>query len=176
MTNTLLRLEPGPEAADCPECGAPGVGGQAGCQALYDQLALLAYTNLPTTALTTLAFDTYCMQHIEPYCHSAKSYAAHLTRLCCAIERGGDPDVYVAIQRWLNGSIALDRPAVLAQRGDITIASLLPATTPAELARLIRQWSDSVWAAYAGQHELARHWIDRALGEGHAPHHSRTRR
>jgi hypothetical protein len=176
MTDTLLTLEPGPAAAVCPECAAPGVGGQAGCQALHDQLALLAYANLPIAAQNTLAFDAYCMQHIEPYCHSAKSYAAHLTRLCCGMERGGDPIVYAAIQRWLNGPIALDRPAVLAQRGDITIASLLPATTPGELALLMGQWSASVWAAYASQHELARRWIALALGEGQKPQRSRTSR
>jgi hypothetical protein len=176
MTNTLLTLEPGPDAADCPECGAPGVGGQAGCQALHDQLALLAYASLPIAALNTLAFDAYCMQHIEPYCHSAKSYAAHLTRLCCGMERDGDPIVYAALQRWLNGAIALDRPAVLAQRGDITIVSLLPATTPGELARLMGEWAASVWAAYASQHELARRWIALALGEGQKPQHSRTSR
>jgi hypothetical protein len=176
MTNTLLTLETGPEAADCPECGAPGVGGQAGCQALHDQLGLLAYANLPIAALNTLAFDAYCMQHIEPYCHSAKSYAAHLTRLCCAMERGGDPIVYAAIQRWLNGAIALDRPAVLALRGDITIASLLRASTPEGLARMMREWAANVWAAYAVQHELARHWIERALGAGQTPQRSRTSR
>jgi hypothetical protein len=92
------------------------------------------------------------------------------------MERDGDPIVYAAIQRWLNGPIALDRPAVLAQRGDITIVSLLPARTPEELARLMSEWAASVWATYASQHELARHWIALALGEGQNPQYSRTSR
>ncbi|GAC1654933.1 MAG: hypothetical protein NVS4B8_30120 [Herpetosiphon sp.] len=49
-----------------------------------------AFDDLRYAAVRNCAFDAYCMQHIEPYCHSAKSYAAHLTRLCCGIEYGGD--------------------------------------------------------------------------------------
>ena len=72
---------------------------RTGCQALYDALAVPGAGALGLIARRDLAFDAYCMQHPETYCRSAKSYAAHLTRLCCGLEFGGDPRVYRAIQR-----------------------------------------------------------------------------
>lgn len=50
------------------------------------------------------------MQHPDTYCRSAKSCAAHLTRLRRGLEHGADPKVYRAIQRWLNGAVALEKP------------------------------------------------------------------
>ena len=67
--------------------------------------------------LYDLAFDTYCMQHPEKYCRSAKSYAANLTRLCCGLEFNGDSKVYEVIHRWLDGRLTLDKPPVLTYRG-----------------------------------------------------------
>jgi Family of unknown function (DUF5946) len=72
----------------CPECGALIDGGRADCQVLFDELSAQAYADLQYAASQTLAFDTYCMQHVDPYCRSAKSCAAHLTRLCCGLEYG----------------------------------------------------------------------------------------
>ncbi|HLF89941.1 MAG TPA: hypothetical protein VI451_13405 [Anaerolineales bacterium] len=37
------------------------------------------------------------------------------------------------------------------------------AQTPTERARVTRAWMESVWAAYASQHDLARAWIQQAL-------------
>ena len=143
----------------CPECGAKSVGGRAGCQELYEAVANPDLGEAGLGPLRNLIFDAYCMQHPDTYCRSAKSYAAHLTRLCCAIEEDGDPQVYRAIQRWLNGAVRLDKPAVLASRGELTVASLQIAGSPRELQTLAQLWADSVWQAYAAQHELARAWI-----------------
>ena len=154
--------------APCPACGAPVAGGRAGCQAVYDSLSVSG--GLGT--LRDLAFDAYCMQHPDTYCRSAKSYAAHLTRLCCGIEHGGEPKVYRAIQSWLNGAVPLVKPPVLAQRGAKTIADLQAAGSPADAAGLARAWAEDVWQAYASQHDLARGWIQLALTAGEA---ARTR-
>ena len=70
-------------AGTCPACGAVVAGGRAGCQAVFDELTARAYADLAYASTRNLAFDAYCLQHLETYCHSAKSYAAHLTRLCC---------------------------------------------------------------------------------------------
>ena len=149
----------------CPECGAPAVGGRAGCQDIYDALATPQLGSAGLGPLRDLAFDAHCLQHPDTYCRSAKSYAAHLTRLCCGIEKGGDPAVYRAIQRWLNGAVKLDKPAVLASRGQLTVAGLQIAGDPRERQALARQWAASVWQAYAAQHELARAWIRAATRE-----------
>lgn len=147
----------------CPECGAPVAGGREGCQVLFDELAAQAFSDLRYGAVYQLAFDAYCVQHPKRYCRSAKSYAAHLTRLCCGVEHDGDPEVYAAIQRWLNGSVDLERPATLSQRGEMTVADVRAAQNPEEHKQLVRQWAGSVWEAYAVQHDVAHRWVEAAL-------------
>ena len=134
-------------------------GGRAGCQALYDALAVPGSGGPGLSPRRDLAFDAYCMQHPGTYCRSAKSYAAHLTRLCCGLEYGGDPQVYRAIQRWLNGVVPLEKPEVLAKRGRTTVADLQVAATRQEMERLAQAWAEEVWKAYTPQHEIARGWI-----------------
>jgi hypothetical protein len=143
----------------CPECGALVPGGRAGCQSLYDALAAPGSGALGLSARRDLAFDAYCMQHPDTYCRSAKSYAAHLTRLCCGLEYGGDPQLYRAIQHWLNGVVPLEKPQVLAERGRMTVADLQTAANPQEMEQLAQAWAEDVWKAYTPQHEIARGWI-----------------
>ncbi len=103
------------------------------------------------------------MQHLEKYCRSAKSYAAHLCRLCCGVEYGGKPAIYAAIQQWLNGTVPIQKPETLAHLGDITIADVRAARTSEEHQQLVRAWAENVWQAYARQQDLARAWIKAAL-------------
>jgi hypothetical protein len=145
----------------CPDCGAPDVGGREGCQALWDEISARAYADPAYAVLRDLAFDAYCMQHVERYGHSAKSYAAHLTRLCCGLEYGGDPQVYAAIQKWLNGAVDLVKPQSPDSRGAMTVADL--ARTTQGLAQIAHDWAASVWDAYSAQHNVARAWIRVAL-------------
>jgi hypothetical protein len=147
----------------CPDCGAMVRGGRAGCQALFDELGVLSYSDYRYGAAHALAVDAYSMQHPERYGRSAKSYAAHLTRLCCGVEHGGAAEMYGAIQRWLNGSVPLEKPAVLSRRGALTIADLDFNVAAPEYTERVRAWAASVWAAYEPQHELARNWLRAAL-------------
>jgi hypothetical protein len=122
-----------------------------------------AYSDLRYAGIRDLAFDAYCMQHPETYCRSAKSYAAHLTRLCCGLEHSGNPAVYAAIQRWLDGAVSIEKPELLLHRGQITIADVRAARSVEEHKKLVRAWAESVWEAYAAQQEIARSWIKAAL-------------
>lgn len=149
----------------CPDCGAWVTGGQTGCQAMYDEIAVRAYTDLHYAAVRDLAFDTYCMQHPDTYGRSAKSYAAHLTRLCCGVEYGGDLAVYAAIQKWLSGRVALEKPEILSFRGSMTIADVWAAQTAETHVKVVQAWARNVWQAYASQHQMARAWVRAALGE-----------
>lgn len=148
----------------CPECGAPVSGGREGCQALMDTVQARAYTDPAYAATFDLGFDAYCMQHPEKYGVSAKSYAAHLTRLCCGVERGGEPAIYRAINRWLSDNPAIDKPELPAERGRMTVADVASARDAHEHRQLVRQWAAEVWRAYERQHELAHGWIEVALG------------
>jgi hypothetical protein len=150
----------------CPDCGARVPGGRAGCQSRWDDMAALAYSDLRYAPARDLAFDTYCMQHVDKYGRSAKSYAAHLCRLCCGLEFAGNPAVYAAIQRWLNGPRGLERPEVLPFRGRLTIADVQASGDPEGHVALVRNWAGSVWEAYAPQQNMARAWIAAARNLG----------
>ena len=104
------------------------------------------------------------MQHPERYCRSAKAYAAHLTRLCCGLEHDGNPKIYAAIQKWLNGKAAIENPETPSYLGHMTVTNLSAARNVDEHTRLAHDWAKSVWEAYAVQHGIARTWIKAALG------------
>lgn len=148
---------------NCPDCGAPVDDGRAGCQSLFDELRDRAYLEPAYARRQMLAFDAYCMQHLETYCRSAKSYMAHLARLCCGIENDGDQRIYEAINRSLDGSVALEKPPVLSDFGSMTVADLRNAATPDDYAERVERWAGSVWDAYTSQQEIARAWIRSAM-------------
>ncbi|HEV2615531.1 MAG TPA: DUF5946 family protein [Candidatus Acidoferrales bacterium] len=150
----------------CSECGAEVQGGNAGCEALFNQFGARDFSDPRYGATHELLVDAYCLQHPERYCHSAKSYAAHLTRMCCGIEHGGKREVYAAIPRWLSGASKIERPEPPERRGTMTIADLRATETPEEHVKLVRKWAEDVWQAYAPQHETARRWLSAALGRG----------
>ena len=75
--------------------------------------------------------------------------------------------MYAAIQRWLNGSVDIERPATLSERGSRTVADVRAARDADEHKQLVREWARTVWAAYAAQYDLARRWIETALGTQH---------
>jgi hypothetical protein len=139
----------------CEGCGLLIAGGTAGCQALFDELRsgqLVA----STYQAQRMTVDTYCLQHPDRYCVSAKSLAAHLTGLCWALEYSGNPSGLNALQRWLNGPPRIEKPSVRSFRGALTVAD-----TPDLEA--IERWARSTWEAYSSLHPLARQWIDEAL-------------
>jgi hypothetical protein len=147
----------------CPDCGAPVTGGREGCQALWVEFSARAYIDLRYASVRDLAFDAYCMQHLDTYCRSAKSYAAHLTRLCCGLEHGGAQTVHFAIQRWLNGSPSIVKPEPPNHRGTLTVADALAASDIEEYKKLVQAWASDVWAAYSAHHELVHSWIQTAM-------------
>lgn len=141
----------------CPSCGAP-LGGRAGCQAAFDDLSARAWTSPVRGGLHNLVVDSYAMQHPEEYGLSAKSYVAHLTGLCCGVERPGDRTLYWKIPQSLDGSSSVQKPPLLGDRGRTTIAA--PARAADEgYERAVRGWAADVWAAYVSQHTFAREWL-----------------
>ncbi len=147
----------------CPSCGAVAPGGRSGCQRLFDELGAAAYDDVRRASVHQVVVDAYSMQHPDEYGKSAKSYAAHLMRLCCGVERNGDQKTYEAIRRWLDGRQPLVRPSPPAERGTITIADVVGRPID-DYADAVREWATQVWSAYSAQHVLAREWISAALG------------
>jgi hypothetical protein len=140
----------------CDGCGLAIDGGAAGCLALY-QATFVLPGDIPTwVGPGRLAFDTYCFQHPDCYCISAKSLAAHLGGLCWALEGAGTPEGYARLRRALDGPGRFPKPALPAARGAPTIADVAAAPDPAVRAGLIRDWARAVWDAHADLHAWAR--------------------
>lgn len=115
---------------------------------------------IDTRASTTV--DAYSLQHPDKYMRSGKSYAAHLTGMYAALKGEFTAEVHRAVQQWLNGSKALQRPdhPAAGQRGALTIVHVLEAKGP-DVQR-VREWAASVWEAWRGYRPIAQQWIDAA--------------
>lgn len=152
----------------CPSCHAIPREGFASCREMWERLQLQSLSNFAYARFHRPIVDAYALQHPEPYCRSAKSYAAHLTGICVAVEHHGDARVNLAVQRWLSGNPEIDKPPLPGARGALTIADVLAADGPEQVRAALQAWFHSTWQAYAAHHELARAWIREALGAGRA--------
>ena len=149
----------------CPECGAEVSDGRAGCQRLFDEVIAREFGDFRYAREHRLTVDAYSLQHPDEYMRSAKSYAAHLTGAYVAIERGAGAEANRAIQQWLSGSKALQRPQQPGpgQRGTLTVLHVHMATDPDDHVRRVREWATSVWAAWRTYEPIAKQWTDEAL-------------
>ena len=147
----------------CDGCGLVVDGGTEGCQSLFDELRARQLV-ASTYQLQRLTVDTYCLQHPERYCVSAKSLAAHLTGLCWALEFSGRPSGLRALQQWLDGpGRRVEKPPVPSFRGALTVADVIGAPDPEGRAVAIGRWAQSTWDAYSALHPVARRWVEEAL-------------
>ena len=148
----------------CEGCGLHVAGGTAGCQAMFDEFRAREMSELaPSYASTRLSVDVYCLQHPDRYCVSAKSLAAHLTGVGWAVERGGGEWGLRQLQRWLDTGPKLQKPALPAGRGALTIADVAGAKDTDAYTGALDRWARSTWTAYSELHEIARSWIDAAV-------------
>ena len=121
-------------------------------------------SDLRIAAVHRLALDTYCMQHVESYCASAKSYAAHLIGLSWGIAHVDDPAPAAPVLRVLEQGAQLTKPPVLMDRGSVTLPDLMAVYHVSgdvdDLVIRIRAWANDVWDAYASQHNIVNEWLD----------------
>ncbi len=148
----------------CDGCGLAASGGARGCEAILHGLSARDFEDLRYFRVHRLMIDAYCLQHPERYCRSAKSLAAHLVSLCLILEHGADAATGSScLQRLLDGTPQLERPALPAFRGALTIADVRDADSPDAYAQAVRRWAEAVWRAYAALHPFARDWAARCL-------------
>lgn len=147
----------------CPGCGCRIEGGERGCRSRFDALLARDYSDARYFLTHRLFVDTYCLQHPEEFCRSAKSLAAHLVGLCCVLEEGASPGVGPAnLRRWLNGEGNLSKPELPKERGRLTIADLPDEDDPAAWGAAVRRWAEATWIAYGPLHAVARQWLSTA--------------
>jgi hypothetical protein len=148
------------QADRCDGCGLEVEGGTDGCQALFDDESVREYGNVAFAGRRRLVVDTYALQHPDRYCKSAISLAAHLTGVNVAIEhRAREELLNDAVQRWLSRRPELERPDVPANRGPLTIADVLAATSVNDHRAVVERWARGTWTAYLDLQSIARAWV-----------------
>jgi hypothetical protein len=148
----------------CHGCGWQVEGGFAGCRARFEEAIARDFSNPLYFRSHRLTVDTYCLQHPDEYCASAKSLAAHLAGLCDILEKGASAASGSAkLQQWLNGNRDISKPEMPRERGSITIGDLPFEAEPGPWADAVRRWADETWRAYEPLHALARQWLGLAM-------------
>jgi hypothetical protein len=159
----------------CEGCGLEIEGGKDGCQRLIEEIWAREHADFRYGRFHRLVVDVYCLQH-PWYCHSPKSYLAHLAGLCCNREYEGRQAVYDAIRRSLDDPRRVpEKPEIPTFRGHITVAPA-HASGPAEYAQHVDEWSLDVWKAYTPLHSFTRAWLQKALASSHERTRHKPRR
>lgn len=114
--------------------------------------------------------DAYSLQHPSEYMRSAKSFVAHLTGVYAALERSDAPAVNQAVQAWLNGPHAMQRPEHPSplRRGALTIIHVHEAVGPDAHVARVHEWAQSVWAAWRDYEQMAATWVHDATASSRA--------
>lgn len=135
------------------------------CKQMFDEVLAKEFSDYRYGRVHRLTVDAYSLQHPQTYMKSAKSFAAHLTGMCCAMEYENDPNLLGLLQKWLNGRKQLSKPETLTSFGDLTIAYVMKAKDGREHVQLVKEWAEDVWNAYRVYHGLAKEWIEVAKQE-----------
>ncbi len=165
-------MSPSDETA-CPGCGGlfPTVEGPVhrylesspGCWRAYGLVLAREYSDPAHGALHRLTVDSYAVQHPgHPSRQSIQSVALHLMALCLVLERGQSPEhVSRALAHLAHHDDRYTWLTPPASMGEVTVADLVPATSPAEHLRRVRAWAESAWRAWAQHHDTVRAWLPR---------------
>ena len=144
----------------CEDCGAAVAGGRAGCLELFEEVIAREFSDYRYGRTHRLTVDAYSLQHPDKYMRSGKSFAAHLTGMCAALEHEDAQALNQEIQKWLSTNPQVDKPAHLPEhRGNLNITYIHGAPDADEHVNRVREWARDVWAAWAEHHALARRLI-----------------
>lgn len=150
----------------CEDCGAVVAGGKAGCLKIFEEILAREFSDYRYGRIHRLTVDAYSLQHPDRYMRSGKSFAAHLTGMCAALEGEDALSVNQVVQKWLSTNPQIDKPAhIPAQRGALSITYLHSATDADEHIERAREWAREVWRAWSEHHDLARRLINKAASE-----------
>ena len=150
----------------CEDCGAAVEQGKAGCLQIFEEILAREFSDYRYGKIHRLTVDAYSLQHPEAYMRSGKSFAAHLTGMCAALEHEDALTLNRTVQKWLSANPKIDKPAKLPnQRGNLTIKYIHNASDADEHIVRVREWARDVWSAWSEHHDLARGLIKRAASE-----------
>lgn len=153
----------------CPGCGSrlPAVAGPVhaymtsspACWAAFGQVMAREYSDPGLMAVHRLSVDAWAVQHPGDGSRQAiQSVGLHLARLMVQVEQGLEGE---AANTAMLGFAA--RKATLVELPPreayaVTVADVVGAEAPAAHAAAVQAWAESVWAAWADQHDFIRGW------------------
>jgi hypothetical protein len=138
-----------------------------GCWAAYGRLLAREYQDQAYYRLYRLSVDAYAAQHPgEDNAQARNSAGVHLSRLCLLLELGWPMEraneAMVEISAKKRRYPWLTPPEF---RGERTVRDVLEAATPSEHEARVREWAESVWAAWSGHHDIVRGWVEEWRGD-----------
>ena len=140
--------------------------GKAGCLHIFEEILVREFSDYRYGKIHRLTVDAYSLQHPERYMRSGKSFAAHLTGMCAALECEDTLALNRAVQKWLSANPEIDKPVHPPdQRGRLTITYIHSAADVDEHTKRVREWARDVWNAWSEHHDLARGLIRKAAAE-----------
>ena len=158
----------------CPDCkvalppvrggGHAYLGASPSCWALYGQVLAREYASPELMRVHRLTVDAYAAQHPgQPERRSIQSVWIHLSSLYLALDRGVSHDF---ARRVISSLTALREPLAWLEPpeslGNVTVIQAYEATDPVEHRAVIRQWAESVWAAWKPHRQTIAMLADRA--------------
>lgn len=148
----------------CPECGAEGVGGAEGCNALFQEVVGREFSRPELFQAHRLTVDAYSLQHPDRYMKSPKSAVAHLIGMCWTMEGADGPHVARAMSRFLDGVRHFERPdpPPPLSRGNRNITYVRSAPDSRAHIDRVKEWARGTWEAWGVHHEKARAWVKEA--------------
>jgi uncharacterized protein DUF5946 len=150
----------------CQDCGATVAQGKAGCLKIFEEILAREFGDYRYGRIHRLTVDAYSLQHPDDYMRSGKSFAAHLTGACAALEIEDPSSINRTVQKWLSTNPTIEKPMDLPRwRGKVTILYIYGAADAKEHIERVREWARDVWAAWSEHHQLARELIRRATTE-----------
>jgi CTP:molybdopterin cytidylyltransferase MocA len=160
----------------CPGCGArylpqvadethPYIGASPACWATFGEVLAREFGDVAFGRLHRQSVDVYAVQHPGTDCRRQRqSVALHLIGLCQWLEHEVEFDRLNQITQRLASE---DRPwswLTPPESYPMTVGDLLVARDGPEHLRLVREWAETTWAAWAPHHDLVRAWAGEALG------------
>jgi CTP:molybdopterin cytidylyltransferase MocA len=160
----------------CPGCGArylpqmadethPYIGASPACWATFGELLAREFGNVAFGRLHRQSVDVYAVQHPgTDERRQRQSVALHLIGLCQWLEHDVEFDRLNAITQRLASE---DRPwpwLTPPESYPMTVGDLLVARDGPEHLRLVREWAEATWGAWAPHQDLVRAWAGEALG------------
>jgi CTP:molybdopterin cytidylyltransferase MocA len=159
----------------CPGCGArylqhkadethPYIGASPACWATFGALLAREFGDVAFGRLHRQSVDVYAVQHPgTDDRRQRQSVALHLIGLCQWLEHDMEFDRLNEITQRLASE---DRPWPWLTPPDsypMTVGDLLVARDGPEHLRLVREWAETTWAAWAPHHDAVRGWAREAL-------------